>query len=84
MSWRGYVETARRRLGSWFAEALPSPSVFDGQARALTGPNRTYKKFIVLGHQRSGSSLVIRSLRAHPQVVGFGELFLARSLRVQY
>lgn len=76
MSWRGYVETARRRLGSWFAEALPSPSVFDGQARALTGPNRTYKKFIVLGHQRSGSSLVIRSLRAHPQVVGFGELFL--------
>jgi len=41
----------------------------------MQGPNRGYRKFIVLAHQRSGSSMIIGSLRRHPQVVGFGELF---------
>jgi hypothetical protein len=53
------------------------PSAFAVRPQTLQGPNRSYRKFVVLGHARSGSSLVIGSLRRHPQVVAFGELFVA-------
>ncbi|MEO1508159.1 MAG: sulfotransferase, partial [Cyanobacteria bacterium J06633_23] len=52
-----------------------SPKLFDRQPSTLAGPSRDYTKFILIGQPRSGSSLVIGSLRKHPQVVGFGELF---------
>jgi LPS sulfotransferase NodH len=57
-----------------------NPSLFDNPPEILSGPNRDYKKFIILAHQRSGSSLVISSLRRHPQVVGFGELFVSERI----
>lgn len=34
------------------------------------------KKFVLLGHQRSGSTMVIGTLRKHPEITAFGELFI--------
>jgi len=53
-----------------------TPDIFDNRPSTYAGPNRNYLKFIILAHARSGSSLVIRSLSRHDQVVGFGELFV--------
>lgn len=50
-------------------------SLFDEIPKEYRGSNHTYQKFIVLAHQRSGSSLVIRSLRAHPNIIAYGEMF---------
>ena len=50
------------------------PASCDKQPDHLRGPNRNYHRFIVLGHQRSGSSLVINTLRTHPAIVAFGEV----------
>lgn len=47
----------------------------DEQPESMAGPNRGYTRFVVVAHQRSGSSLVINTLRAHPEVISFGELF---------
>lgn len=41
----------------------------------LAGDQRGYSPFIVLTTQRSGSSMLVQSLRAHPRIVSFGELF---------
>ncbi|HZZ29623.1 MAG TPA: type II secretion system protein GspG [Pirellulales bacterium] len=42
---------------------------------ALQGSNRSYRKFVLLGHPRSGSSMIIDALDNHPQIVAFAELF---------
>ena len=42
----------------------------------LRGENQDYNKFIVLGYPRTGTSMVISTLRKHPQIVGFGEIFM--------
>ena len=42
----------------------------------LQGTNRNYQKFIVFGHQRSGSNMMINTLREHPHIVAFSELFV--------
>lgn len=68
---RRYIEVLRRQF--------ISPDYFTKFPNALAGSNSNYTKFIVLGHQRSGSSLVIKSLRYHPEVVAFGELFGKRN-----
>src|SRR5690606_25670345 len=41
----------------------------------LYGDNRVYGRFIVLGHQRTGSTLVTSSLRRNPGVWCFSEVF---------
>lgn len=75
MSLSRWLTSAKRALPFSALSAFPLELV-DERPAALTGPNREYRRFILLGHQRSGSSLVIRSLRKHPQVVSFGELFV--------
>ena len=52
------------------------PSDLDDRPKIFQGANRRYQKFIILGHQRSGSSMVNRALKKHPQIAGFGELFI--------
>ena len=42
----------------------------------LQGTNHNYQKFIVFGHQRSGSNMIINTLREHPHIVAFRELFV--------
>ncbi|HTQ38891.1 MAG TPA: sulfotransferase [Pirellulales bacterium] len=44
--------------------------------QAVQGPNRGYRKFILLAHQRSGSSMMVDTLAKHPQILSFGELFV--------
>jgi hypothetical protein len=51
-----------------------TPASCDAQPDYLRGPNRNYHRFIVLGHQRSGSSLVVNTLKKHPAIVSFGEV----------
>lgn len=70
-----YVGKVKKLLKSLYIPLKVSPKLFDKQPDTLAGPNRDYTKFILMGQPRSGSSLVIGSLRKHPQVVGFGELF---------
>ena len=71
-----YVSKVKKLLKSLYIPLrVVSPKLFDQQPDTLAGPNRDYTKFILIGQPRSGSSLVIGSLRKHPQVVGFGELF---------
>ncbi len=41
----------------------------------LAGERTGYRRFIVLSSPRSGSSLLIQSLRSHPRIVSYGELF---------
>lgn len=48
--------------------------------RHLAGENTDYTAFIVLTDPRSGSSMLIQSLRAHPRIVSFGELFHRRHI----
>ncbi|HEY2827983.1 MAG TPA: type II secretion system protein GspG [Pirellulales bacterium] len=63
-------------------KSLPLPTkvnsadLVNERPQALQGPNRNYQKFVLLAHQRSGSSLAITSLREHPQMVVFSELFV--------
>lgn len=42
----------------------------------LFGPNHSYIPFVIYTHARSGSSLLVRLLASHPNVVCFGELFV--------
>lgn len=51
-----------------------TPDALDNHPRKFEGHNSDYTKFIVLAHERSGSSLVIRTLRKHPQIISFGEV----------
>lgn len=44
------------------------------RGRALIG-HRTYRRFVILGIARTGSTLLVNLLNAHPQVIAFGELF---------
>lgn len=44
------------------------------RGRALLG-HRGYRRFVVLGIARTGSTLLVNLLNAHPQVMAFGELF---------
>lgn len=39
-------------------------------------------KFVVLSRQRSGSTLLVRSLSSHPQIQCHGEIFLAKNTRL--
>ena len=51
------------------------PEDLDSLPRGFEGSNQSYQKFILLGHQRSGSSMIIGTLREHSRVLSFGELF---------
>lgn len=68
----------------WLLRSWPPFTKFNAadfaseRPREHRGENRDYRKFIVLAHQRSGSSLVISSLCDHPQVVAYSELFAPR------
>jgi LPS sulfotransferase NodH len=37
--------------------------------------NKSYRPFVLIGRSRTGSTLLMRSLKDHPAVVGYGELF---------
>lgn len=43
--------------------------------RRLLPSTRDYRRFLVLASGRTGSTLLIRTLGQHPQVVAYGELF---------
>jgi hypothetical protein len=39
------------------------------------GSSEKFKKYVIFGHQRCGSSLLISALKAHPNIKSFSELF---------
>src|SRR5690606_379672 len=47
----------------------------------LYGRNRDYRRFVLLGHQRTGSNLITSSLRRHPRVWCYSEVFNPRSIQ---
>ena len=61
------VRTGSERLN----EAIARLSL---RARSLRG-NRNYQRFVVVGVARTGSTLLLNLLNAHPTVITFGELF---------
>jgi len=44
------------------------------RARSLLG-HRNYQRFVIVGVARTGSTLLLNLLNAHPAVIAFGELF---------
>jgi len=76
---RGYTTRVIRSLRYWIRFLTVTPTAFDDaladRPKGLQGLNRNYQKFIVFTNPRSGSSLMVGTLRKHPQIVGFGELF---------
>ncbi len=62
---------------SYFGHTLTvSPTSMNDRPKVWQGSKRNYQKFIIFTHQRTGSSLLIGTLRDHPQIVGYGELML--------
>lgn len=57
--------------GRRLARFTPASRLFPA---SLAGSQTGYTRFIVLTSARSGSSLLIQSLRSHPGVVAFGEI----------
>lgn len=53
------------RVGAPFQPSFPAE---------WAGSNRSYVPFIILGTARTGSSLLVQTLRSHPSVVSFGEV----------
>ncbi|XOF35362.1 MAG: sulfotransferase [Candidatus Electrothrix sp. YB6] len=75
-----HIDNALQKIALFASSCAVKPTDIDSLPRGLKGSNRSYQKFIILGHQRSGSSMMIGTLRTHPQIVGFGELFTADSV----
>jgi hypothetical protein len=66
------------RMGATLIYSITAKaSDLDVTPEELRGSNTGYRKFVVLAHARSGSSMVIHALQHHPQIVCFGELFVA-------
>lgn len=63
-----------------FYWSLNSTSILAKRPKEFHGSNRSYSRFIVLAHQRSGSSMVIATLNKHAEIVAFGELFVKRRI----
>src|SRR5262249_41952505 len=61
-----------------------APPELDPRSAALRGTNQSYSKFIILAHQRSGSSMLIDTLRKHPRIIGMGELFIPSRIGFNY
>lgn len=62
------VKLARGSIGA-------KKTLFDETPSAYRGENNDYQKFIVFAHQRSGSSMVVGTLRNNPKILSFGEIF---------
>lgn len=61
----------RQKFGAKRADGV-ARTVLRG--RSLLG-HRGYRRFLVVGIARTGSTLLVNLLNAHPQVMAFGELF---------
>ncbi len=75
-----YTNKAIQKLRFLIRFLTITPAAIDAPPSTLQGTNRSYHKYVIFGHQRSGSSMIIGTLRKHPQIIGFGELFTANSV----
>ena len=66
------MKVLHARTGSH--EVDESLARFAVRARSLTG-GRDYRRFVIVGIARTGSTLLLSLLNAHRQVLAFGELF---------
>ena len=57
------------------------PSMLDEIPSQYRGNNRDYQKFIIISHHRSASSVTLNTLREHPKVFRFSEVFLERYIQ---
>ncbi len=64
----------------WYDLVPPRPPRAKDFPLALAGDHTDYTPFIVLTAPRSGSSMLIQSLRAHAGIVSFGELLNPRHI----
>lgn len=56
------------------------PEELENYLKTAKGDSQNYQKFVVLAHQRSGSSMLMQTLRQHPGIVSYGELFAPRQV----
>jgi len=75
-----YLKKMTMRLNDAVWSLRVHPSLFDDRPQFFPGPSRNYHKFVILSHQRAGSSMVIGALATHPQIVAFGELFIPKRI----
>lgn len=70
------AETEEKLLRFFGAEALSYPN--------LIGEHRTYRKFVVLSTQRSGSTYIASLLQSHPSAVCYNEIFHPEKCHYNY
>jgi LPS sulfotransferase NodH len=59
-------------------------SLLSSQYLPYAGEKKDYHKFVLVSHQRSGSTMLIKSLSSHPQVIAHLELFLSDRIDFHY
>lgn len=60
----------RKRLAEGYYELINV-----GLDKGLWGAQNSYKKFVIIGRSRVGSTLLRTALASHPQVIMYGEIF---------
>lgn len=72
---RAYLSHEIRNCHLNIRNIKTSKSLLDEPPHIYQGPKRDYQKFMILAQPRTGSSMLIGTLRKHPQIMGFGEIF---------
>ena len=81
---RNRLSQIKKKISLSFYNLFAKLDDLDSVHLHLRGEHQDYNKFIVLGHPRSGSSMLISTLRKHPQIVSFGEIFHPRSVFLNF
>ncbi|MFM9091256.1 MAG: hypothetical protein ACKOUK_05895, partial [Verrucomicrobiota bacterium] len=54
---------------------LGARAIFAARPPELRGNHRTYRRYMIVAHARSGSNLLVYALGSDPRVVSFAEIF---------
>jgi LPS sulfotransferase NodH len=68
-------------------KAIITPTPSDAKIKELipeTGTNKHYKRYVIFGHQRCGSSVLTSGLKSHPNIKAFAEVFTPSLITFNY
>lgn len=68
-------------------KAIITPTPSEEKVRDLVpqeGANQNYKRYVIFGHQRCGSSVLTSGLKSHPNIKAFAEVFTPSLITFNY
>jgi hypothetical protein len=68
-------------------KAIITPTPSEEKVRDLVpqeGANQNYKRYVIFGHQRYGSSVLTSGLKSHPNIKDFAEVFTPSLITFNY